>query len=202
MPLWASSGVVIASLVVLSAVMTRVLAAMVPHVLIRVAVLFWPASHPRRREIKAEFWIVPASDREAYTAGIVVAGIVDGLGSRLSFLGRSWTIFRVLSELAPAGAWETVKWRGRFNFLGLVIGAADLGITFFLDGPVVLLCAATGLALVTPPASRLVLRLWDGYKALLRRISLGPQHVVIALLIDYKRVAVDEAQTVPKDRRT
>lgn len=190
MTLWVSSGAIVAVLVALAAVLTRVLAAMVPHLLIRAAVLLWPSSHPRRREIRAEFAVVPANDREAYSAGIVVAGLVDGLGARLSVVGRTWAILRVVSEIVPPAP-HAPKGRGGINVIGLLIGVGNFTITFFLDVPVmVAACAVMGTVLVVPQASRVALRLWDQYRALIRRIRLGPQYMVIALLADLERLTV------------
>lgn len=174
---------------VLATVATKFLAAAVPHVVIRLAVLLWPKGHPARREIPAEFVSVSSDDRESYAAGIVVAGVIDGLRARLSFVGRAWSLHRVLSELSVASSKPRLTngfYRGVFTS---AIGLADLSLMFLMPGWLSqLICGAIGLALMTVPTKQVALRIWDAGKAFYQRIVLGPRFMVSLLLIDYQRL--------------
>jgi hypothetical protein len=186
-------SLVLVAVGVLATVSTKFLAAVVPHVVIRLAVLLWPKGHPARCEIPAEFVAVSSDDQESYAAGIVVAGIIDGLGARFSFVGRAWSLHRVLSELgdaSPKPRLPNAFYRGLFIS---AIGLADLSLVFVLPGwPSQVICGAVGLALMTVPTRQVALRIWDAGKAFYQRIVLGPRFMVLLLLADYRRLDATE----------
>lgn len=199
-----SAGIVLGLVAVVAVAARKILTAMVPHWVVRASVLLWPRAHPRRAEILAEFVAVPPSDRADYSAGIVVAALIDGIGARFGALSTRWTLVRLLADVEGRSRRRTPALRTNgpktvrylIAFANAALAVPLLSITPLMSGILI----TTSLVMFIPGLALAALLIADEIKTLIRRLRVGRREVVVMLMADYIReVGANDAMSPRAD---
>lgn len=181
-------GVLAALLGAAAVVVTKILAAAVPHLVVRVSILMWPKSHPRRSEILAEYVVVPGSDLAVYSSGVVVAGLVDGLGARIGAIGTHWTLARLLADIGHTAKRERQRRRHPRSRTVMALCSIVASVPIYsksLTMSAILWASAT--LMFVPQLAEAALLMLDEIKSLVRRLFAGRRQVIVMLMADYVR---------------